>query len=316
MHPPARLDLEAFLADLKHEPQPILFIPNPGNAGDALIAHATRQMFDRLGLDYVWVNDFWRFDPRGRVIVYGGGGNLVRQYADASRALRWADGNAKRLILLPHTVGGHDELLAGLGPEADLICRDLVSYAHVRDAVRSAGCHLADDLALSVDARTTLETSPAPMSTLPLYGRRLLYRMILKPSWSNTVASPRKLRQSERMYASRRSESEQGEAPGTLQAFRTDAERTELPPPPDNLDLSDLFSYGTRTATVCHTGAQHLLRYLDTFEEVRTNRLHLAIGAALLGKRVKLHPNAYFKNRAVWEFSLRERFPHVEWADV
>jgi len=71
---------------------------------------------------------------------------------------------------------------------------------------------------------------------------------------------------------------------------------------------------GTWDPTACHTGALHVLRYLDLYDDVRTNRLLLAIGAGLLGKRVEFHPNSYFKNRAVYEFSLRDRFPHMEWA--
>lgn len=101
-----------------------------------------------------------------------------------------------------------------------------------------------------------------------------------------------------------------------MHAFRTDGERTEASVPSDNLDLSDLFLFGTRDANISHLGAQHLLRYLDTFDEVRTNRLHLAIGAAVLGKRVTLYPGSYFKNRAVWEFSLRDRFSTVEWGEA
>jgi hypothetical protein len=154
--PPDRLDLEALLSELKQEPQPVLFVQISGNAGDAMIAHATRQLFDRLGVDYEWVRDHRRLDPRGRVVVFSGGGNLVPQYSSASRALRWADGRAKRLILLPHTVAGHEELLAELGPETDLICRERVSYDYVRGVVRSARCHLADDVALSLDVEATL----------------------------------------------------------------------------------------------------------------------------------------------------------------
>jgi exopolysaccharide biosynthesis predicted pyruvyltransferase EpsI len=69
-------------------------------------------------------------------------------------------------------------------------------------------------------------------------------------------------------------------------------------------------------ADLCHTGAQHLLRYIDLYDEVGTNRLHVAIGAALLGKRVRFHPNSYFKNRAVYEFSMADRFPDVEWVEA
>jgi hypothetical protein len=311
-----RLDLDSFLAELRHEPHPILFIPNPGNAGDALIAHATRQLFDRLELDYEWVNDYRRLDPRGRVVIYGGGGNLVPLYAEASEALRWADGRARRLILLPHTVSGHEELLAGLGPATDLICREPVSHDHVRGAVRAASCHLADDLALSIDAGATLASPPAPLRVLPLYRRRLMYRMLLSPSRAGSVASPRKLRRSDQMFRARLVRLAQGEAPGVLHAFRTDAEQTGIPIPAENLDLSRLFFYGTRNANVCHTTALHLLRFLDTFDEVRTNRLHLAIGAAVLGKRVEFQSNSYFKNQAVYEFSMRDRFPEIEWIEA
>ena len=313
---PDRLNLEEFLAGLGSESEPILYIPNPGNAGDALIAHATRQMFDRLNLDYEWVNDYRSFDPRGRVVIYGGGGNLVPLYAVASEALRWADGRARRLILLPHTVSGHEELIAGLGPATDLVCRERVSYDHVRGTVRAASCYLADDLAFSIDAAATLATPPAPLPALPLYMRRLLYRLRLSPSRRRSVASPRKLRRSDRMFEARKAGLARGAAPGALHAFRTDGEQTGIPVPIDNLDLSRLFYYGMRGADVCHTTALHLLRYLDTFAEVRTNRLHLAISAAVLGKRVQFQSNSYFKNRAVYEYSMRDRFPDVEWIDT
>jgi len=311
--PPDRLDLEGFLAELRDEPHPVLFIPNhPGNAGDAMIAHATRQLFDRVGLDYSWEIDFQRLDPRGRVVVCGGGGNVVRLYHDASRVLEWANGRARRLILLPHTIEGHEELLADLGPETDLICRELASYAYVRDAVRSARFHLADDLAFSIDVRATLDTPPAPISTLSLHGRRLLYRLVA-PSQRRSVASPGKLRRSKRVLASRRAALARGDAPPVLHSFRTDAEQSAIAIPADNVDVSRIMSFGMRDADICHLGASWLLQYLDLYDEVWTNRLHVAIGGAVLGKRVKFHPNSYYKNRAVYEFSIVGRFPNVEW---
>ena len=311
--PTERLDLEEFLAELRHESRPVLFVPNTGNVGDAMIAHATRQLFDRLGIEYQWARDYRRLDPRGRVVIYSGGGNLVPLYSSASRALRWAQGRAKRLLLLPHTVSGHEELLAELGPETDLICRERVSYDHVRGAVRSARCHLADDLAFRIDVDATLARPPAPTPAPLLYARSLLYRMLPKHRRSKSTPSPRKLGRSERMLAARLAELAQGGAPRVLHAFRTDSEATGIPIPPDNLDLSRLFTFGVWHADLCHTGAQHLLRYLDLYDEVWTNRLHVAIGAALLGKRVKFHANSYFKNRAVYEFSMADQFPDVEW---
>jgi hypothetical protein len=38
------------------------------------------------------------------------------------------------------------------------------------------------------------------------------------------------------------------------------------------------------------------LRYLNRFDRVKTNQLHVAMGAALLGKGLDFYPNAYWKN--------------------
>jgi exopolysaccharide biosynthesis predicted pyruvyltransferase EpsI len=44
---------------------------------------------------------------------------------------------------------------------------------------------------------------------------------------------------------------------------------------------------------------------------VATDRLHVGIGAALLGKTCRLHDNSYGKNRAVYDHSIRNHFPAV-----
>ena len=48
--------------------------------------------------------------------------------------------------------------------------------------------------------------------------------------------------------------------------------------------------------------------------EIITNRLHSSIAGSILGKPTTLLPNSYFKNRAVWEYSLCER--GVRWAEA
>ena len=61
--------------------------------------------------------------------------------------------------------------------------------------------------------------------------------------------------------------------------------------------------------------ARDFLAIADRYDEIRTNRLHVAIAGALLGKRVFMHDNSYGKNRAVWEHSLAGRFPDIAWRD-
>ena len=50
---------------------------------------------------------------------------------------------------------------------------------------------------------------------------------------------------------------------------------------------------------------------LEPYRVLRTDRLHVGILGALMGKRVHLHEGAYFKNRAVFESSLAPNFPDV-----
>jgi len=311
-----RLDLKGFLAELESERQPLLFIPNSGNAGDALIGHATFQLFDQLGLDYVCLPDYQQFDPAGRVVVCAGGGNLVPLYHGTESVLRWAAGRARRVILLPHTIRSNEDLLADLGAEVDLICRERMSYQHVSSTVRAARCHLADDMALSLDVRSALAHEPKLIPQASLYAQKLFYKLF-KPSRVKTIPSPWKIRSSEKLLALRYAALSPDNMPqGALHAYRTDVEKTAIALPADNLDIANEFSHGTKNPHVCHTGSFHMLRYIDTFEEVHTNRLHVTIGAALLGKRVKMWPNSYGKNRAIYEFSLRERFPNIEWVEA
>lgn len=86
------------------------------------------------------------------------------------------------------------------------------------------------------------------------------------------------------------------EGKGVLNAFRTDAEALGSEPlPRDNRDIS---------AT-----APSLEEWLSTIadhEKVRTDRAHVMIAAALLGKSVEVRPSAYHKVTAIADYALRE----------
>jgi exopolysaccharide biosynthesis predicted pyruvyltransferase EpsI len=87
---------------------------------------------------------------------------------------------------------------------------------------------------------------------------------------------------------------------GTLNAFRSDCESVFKFKPEFNIDIS-YNGYATKP----------LNEFLDTineFEQINTDRLHVAITAVLLGKTVNLFSNSYFKNKAVYEYSLHEYF--------
>ncbi len=108
------------------------------------------------------------------------------------------------------------------------------------------------------------------------------------------------------------------EGTGVLNAFRLDGELTEAFLPPDNVDLSEAVQLPGRPYHPDFWLLSYWREYLDAFlariggsAHVRTNRLHVAIAAGLLGKTVELFDNSYYKNRAVYEHSLTGRCPGV-----
>lgn len=86
--------------------------------------------------------------------------------------------------------------------------------------------------------------------------------------------------------------------------MREDGERPEgAPIPPGNRDLSKEGR--------AHTPVKRFLAHLSRHEIIYTNRLHVCIGGAILGRRVHFFPNDYFKNQMVFDASLKPHFPKV-----
>ena len=96
------------------------------------------------------------------------------------------------------------------------------------------------------------------------------------------------------------------EGNGILNAFREDKESIHNNVPSANHDLS-YNGYATKPL-------EDLVSYLMRYREINTDRLHLAICATLLGKKVNLFPNSYYKNKAVFDYSLK-KFPNVSFKE-
>lgn len=97
--------------------------------------------------------------------------------------------------------------------------------------------------------------------------------------------------------------------------LRDDAESTGHAQSLKELPLNtDLSAYSVRVIDeVEHAFAytRWLLKALDQPDIILTDRLHLGISGALLGKEVFLIDNVYGKISGIYELSLRERFPRV-----
>jgi exopolysaccharide biosynthesis predicted pyruvyltransferase EpsI len=81
---------------------------------------------------------------------------------------------------------------------------------------------------------------------------------------------------------------------GLLRAYRTDREAPGSPVPDGNNDIS----------VTCES-LDHWLWTISRYETVQTDRAHVMIAAALLGKHVQYRASSYHKVPAIAEFALR-----------
>jgi hypothetical protein len=276
------IDLAQLLDSLRS--QPVWYCANPGNAGDALIASATRQLLRRFDLRVREVRDTETV-PDGQLILYGGGGNLVPAYAEAARFLARHHEKARRLVVLPHTIRGHEDLLADLGPNVTLLCRDLPSLEWVRVHAPRAVTGLAPDLALSV----------RPWRLWLRAGRTLLRALATRPEARRLLTSSRRTLPG---------------PDGLLRVFRADLESVEGNNRREH-DLGLLLETDVHDPVLCDLASSLYLWKVWRSRRVATDRLHVAIAAALVGRPAELSDNTYGKNRAVWEASLSAEYPAV-----
>lgn len=283
------MDMSRYFTQLASE-GPIHYQPNPGNAGDSMIAYATYRMFDKLGINFVPIprKDF---DAKDKIVVFGGGGSLIGDINPASDFVARHHQRARKFVVLPHTSQGHIDMLSSMGSNVELIAREKETFHHHREHAPATKVMIAEDLAFGIDVDHLLSTGGGPV-IWDFHLKRLARRHFMRAA-----------------EGLRRGIS----GVDTIHCFRTDREKTDQQRPRWNADLSKLFKCGVATPAAAARSSWMVFDMLQRYREIHTNRLHLAIAGALLGKLVKFHPNSYFKCGAVYEYSMRERFPNVEW---
>jgi exopolysaccharide biosynthesis predicted pyruvyltransferase EpsI len=238
----------------------IVFLQNPGNAGDALIHFGTVRFLEDAGLGYQALDMGEPADKlraaalaatgsRSRLFVYGGSGAWSRACDLGRRNVRRLSWLTDQIFILPSTF--------------EVFGLDRWHAAFRRDQLQSReaapGAEFCHDMALYLALVSADRMLP---------GRR-----------------PPDL--------------------GVGYMFRTDNERrlARYAAMPGNLDLSAMGDH--------RADPQSFLRVLDRYRALVTDRLHVAIAGALLGKPVTLATGAYFKNEAIFRSSLEPYFPNV-----
>ncbi len=268
--------LASFLQTLRGEE--VLYYPTPGNGGDCVIQVGVYQALARAGVTFTPIN--LETDVTGRTVMLGGGANLTPLYRELRDALEshFLD-RCSRLIILPHTIRGNEDLLARMDGRATIFCRDPESYIHVQRHAATREVHLDHDMAVHIDVeqfyREAAQYTDAP---------DLFHALVSREDHVFDADD----RETVRPF------------------FRTDGERAEHMTVPDgNLDISRTFELGTWPENA-HKAVWCFFEAIRRSRHVLTDRLHVGIAASLLEKPCTFYDNSYGKNRTVYMHSIRK----------
>jgi len=304
-------NLVEYLKQLNKEFGVLYYSPNPGNAGDAIIALGTFHFFEKHNIKYEYINDPLSFNSENKLVAYGGGGNLVKNYNHAKKFIKKHAAKANKFVVLPHTVNDHKELLENLPSTVDIIVREQISYNYLKDINMAANVYLSHDMAFHLDINKILSfKTKSPIHILLL---KVFYKLIASkkgselPNYNKYVQSIN--HEQQLIQLTKKS------TPDTLVCFREDEEKTDIDLPVNNIDLSQVYMFGTHNLGLLNYSTYKFVNLINKFSVVRTNRLHVAITASILGKEVYLYANNYYKNKAIYEHSLKNEFPNTHFVD-
>jgi exopolysaccharide biosynthesis predicted pyruvyltransferase EpsI len=274
--------LATHLRDFASRAQDLCYVPNMGNAGDALIASGTWQFFDTIGLRPRVVHP--RAVSKGASVIYAGGGNLPPFYQQCADFLRRCIAiDVKEVMVLPHTIRGHAAVLEQLDGRFTLVCRDRPSVEWCTATAPGARTMFSHDLALILDPKA-LECRCAGLGSFAALivraGRARRLRSYLR--WRRYATSVRPINR-------------------TLQVFRNDIEAIARPNGDQLQDISAAYNSEYLDRWEHDFVARDLIKTIQRADVIITNRLHIGIAGALLNKRVRLYDNCYGKIHDVYQ---------------
>lgn len=243
------------------------YIPNPGNAGDMLIAAATMGFFEKHKLPYKMYDTNTNIDT----VVYGGGGIWTADYKkDWIKHLAVLT-QAKKIVILPSSFNNCPELIDAMDERFVVFCREKRSYEYIKGANTRATVLLDHDMAF----RMTTQQIRKPYKT-----SAKMLDALNKVDW--------------------------GQIPKNAMFMRADGEsagkyKTDL----DVSELAGWYSLRAKPGWIDFC-AQLMLSVVNQADAVVTDRLHVAIAGLLTGKTVYMLDNTYGKLSAVYEHSMKQ----------
>lgn len=289
----------------------LVYLPNPGNLGDGMIATATTLLFEKLGIRYEVFDENVDYGD-GWTLIYGGGGACVPYWniLDKLKAIFTMPG-IERCIILPHSIRECPELLAVMDSRFTVFCRETVSFEYCRLMNQQAEFVLADDMALTLDLDDFPKLSAAERKAPSFWQVMGASLGLVSRSHSKRIKTLAKLDHKTRRRMLKELERHIlpfGHGLKIAWFMRRDQEKTDvigvaLP----GVSFMDLSRYGggdCRDELVNYLGVELFLHAINEVDVVVTDRLHVGVGAALLGKHLVWLDNSYGKVSGVFRNSM------------
>lgn len=244
------VDLKQFLKSYRNKS--VDFFRFPGNYGDSLIWHGTKNLLKLLNITEKYIDI--SSPMYNSTLLIDGGGNFVNYYSDVRNFLLEKSSLYDEIIILPHTVFGKDQvkILNNISSKLTVFCREKISANFLNNKIDKGNVYVWHDCAF--------------YNKLPCIPMGI----------------------------------------GSLNAFRLDKESKLQTLPDLNKDIS-LKGYATKPL-------DEFIAIISPYQQINTDRLHVAICATLLGKQVKFYSNSYYKNKAVFDYSLK-KYSNIEFIE-
>lgn len=280
------------------------FLPNRGNLGDIAIATSCYQFFDSKNMNYSTVDmslEQQSFVDKPFNLVYGGGGLFTKYYRQYYQDILnlFRSKNLQNAVIMPASFYECRDVLAQLDERFTVFCREKQSYEYCVANNSRAKFILADDMVIGLDTdyykKEFLDKNNLK-SFLSKNGKENFKNVVerLCPFYFEVQKQFKKVKKSSNTNIG--------------YFLRTDDEKFFNP---EKSGLESLVDLSLCASSFCADKAMDImlsklfLGILDSYDVIVSDRLHIGICSALLGKEVYLLDNSYKKVSNVYKNSLK-----------
>ena len=287
---------------IKHlkELKNFLFYPNVGNLGDVIIAQSEYQMLDSHNFNYRIHNAYIPDNQPDNDfnVVYGGGGLFVGYWNYEKVLSLFSSKHLKKAVILPSSFRNCDDLMMVFDERFTVFCREKESYNYCVCENSRAKFYCADDMSfsLNININKTIDFNKN-WDEIKLNKTQSMFNNLFffyKTVHNNIVDALR-------------SKTEILKTGYRLAYFlRTDKEKAINFTNINSIDLS-IFANNTCTDKgVVALLSDLFIRSINTVDVIVTDRLHIGIVGAILGKKILFFDNVYGKISGVYNMSMKE----------